>query len=62
MGRPIALEDVADSLARHFSRLFNRDVVELGLGQLRESEPLDSAQPLPRGLLVIVVVVIVIVA
>ena len=41
LGRPIALEGMADSLARHFSRLFNRDVVELGLGQLRESESLD---------------------
>ena len=41
LGRPIALEDVADSLARHFSRLFNRDMVEIGPEQLRGSEPLD---------------------
>ena len=36
LGSPVSLEQVADSLARHFGRLFKRDVVEVEPGQLRE--------------------------
>ena len=34
LGRPMALDHVADALARHFGRLLNRDMVEIGPEQL----------------------------
>ena len=37
LGRPVSLEDVGDSLARHFSRLFNREMTEIGPERLKET-------------------------
>ena len=35
LGSPAPLDDVADCLARHFGRLFNREMVEIGPEELR---------------------------
>ena len=38
LGSPVSVEQVSDSLARNFGRLFDRGLVEIGPEQLRESE------------------------
>ncbi len=50
LGGPVPLDDVADCLVRHFSRLFNRDMVEVGPEQLKGSMSesiLPPSQPSP---------------
>ncbi len=44
LGSPVSLEQVADSLVSHFSRLFNRDMVEVGPEQFREYSPVIPAE------------------
>ena len=44
MGRPVSLDGVAGSLARHFGRLFKRGMVEVGLEELRKYSSVIPAQ------------------
>lgn len=39
LGRPVSVDDVTDSLARRFGRLFRRDMVDVGREQLKETSP-----------------------
>ena len=47
LGRPVSIDHVAASLARHFGRLFNRDMVEIGPEQLGGALP-GSQWPLAQ--------------
>ena len=42
LGRPVSVDDVADTLARRFGQLFNRDMVDVG--ELREYLPVIPAE------------------
>ena len=45
LGRPVSMDHVADAIARHFGRLFNRDMVEIGPEQLGKTHT-GSKKPL----------------